>query len=81
MSTLVDILDACPAPPKPVDDNPFATARAFMAQTLADDEGLRIAYEANVAMLLHDRFNKADFTDHATRNKAAQEILHLVFYS
>ena len=79
--SVTQILGACEVDPPQTADNPFAAARLYMAQALADDEGLRIAYEANVAMLLHDHFNEADFTDHATRNDAARQILQLIFYS
>jgi len=58
--------------------NDFAEARRTMARHLKEDEGLRIGYEANVAMLLHDRYG---ITDHETRNKAAKDILRLVFES
>ena len=48
---------------------PFADCRRFMANTLKCDEGLRLGYEANVAMLLHDRYG---ITDYETRNQAAR---------
>lgn len=49
-----------------------------MAKHLREDEGLMIGYQANVAMLLHDRYG---ITDHETRNQAAKDILHLIFES
>ena len=52
--------------------NEFAEARRTMAKHLRDDEGLMIGYQANVAMLLHDRYG---ITDQETRNKAAKDIL------
>lgn len=79
--SVVQILGACEVTPKTSAGNPFAAARQYMAQALADDLGLREGYQANIAMLLHDRFNEADFTDHAVRNRAAREILQLVFFS
>jgi len=32
----------------------FKTAREFMAKSLKEDEGLRISYQANIAMLIYD---------------------------
>ena len=61
--------------------NPFARARALMAKTLKDDQGLAQGYEANVAMLLHDRFDGADFKDKEVREDAAIQILELIFQS
>jgi hypothetical protein len=54
----------------------FPKARRTMAKALRDDESLRIGYVSNVAMLLHDRYG---ITDHETRNRAAEEILELIF--
>ena len=76
---VVEILDDCKGPPPP--PNNFAEARKLMAQELADDENLRLGYQALIAVLLHDRFQRADFRDPAVRNAAANAILHLVFYS
>jgi len=59
-----------------VEDLPFPKARRTMAKALHDDEGLRLGYVANVAMLLHDRYG---ITDHKTRNEAAEAILALIF--
>jgi len=56
--------------------NLFAIARRWMARCLRRDEGLKIAYVANVAMLLHDRYG---ITDHDARTRAAEDILRLVF--
>lgn len=58
--------------------NEFAEARQTMAKHLRDDKGLRLGYEANIAMLLHDRYG---ITEHKKRNAAAQDILRLVFES
>ena len=56
--------------------NKFADARVVMAKYLREDEGLRIVYVANVAMLLHDRYG---ITDYEKRNAAAEAILNLIF--
>ena len=32
----------------------FKTAREFMAKVLKEDEGLRVSYQANIAMLIYD---------------------------
>lgn len=61
------------------DGNEFAEARALMAKELREDEGLRIGYQANVAMLLHDNFCGADFKVIETREKAAKQILKKIF--
>lgn len=50
-------------------------AREFMAKKL-EDKGLRIGYVSNIAMLLHDRYG---ITDYETRNRAAEDILNLIF--
>ncbi len=47
-----------------------------MSEHLRKDEDLRLAYEANVAMLLHDRYGITDFE---TRNRAALDVLNLLF--
>jgi len=57
---------------------PFADCRRYMANTLKCDEGLRISYEANVAMLLQDTY---DITLPAKRNQMAKDILRLIFES
>ena len=56
--------------------NLFANARRTMAYAFATDPGLSDAYRSNVAMLLCDRYN---ITDHQTRNRAAKDILDLIF--
>lgn len=60
-------------------DSDFVRARNVMREALETDEALWQAYEANVAMLLHDGFNKADFTTPLVRNGAAGAILMLIF--
>jgi len=47
-----------------------------MGDALKKDEGLKLAYVSNVAMLLHDRYG---ITDCKTRNQAAEDILKLIF--
>ena len=54
----------------------FQEAREMMGKMLAEDEGLYQGYQANVAMLLHD---KHGITDMEKRNKAADDILSLIF--
>lgn len=54
----------------------FAEARKVMAKILKEDTDLRLGYEANVAMLLHDHYGITGFEQ---RNQAAKEILNLVF--
>ena len=56
----------------------FKKARSIMAKHLLEDGGLYIAYQANVAMLLHDRHG---ITGEKERNAAADDILHLIFQS
>jgi len=41
-----------------------------------ENKDLRIGYVANIAMLLHDRYG---ITDYETRNRAAEDILILIF--
>ena len=51
-------------------------ARETMCKALEQDEGLKIAYVSNVAMLLHDRYG---ITDYDQRTQAAEDILKLIF--
>jgi hypothetical protein len=62
-------------------DNTFGDIRKAMGKEIFEDEDLLIGYVANVAMCLHDQFNRADFKDQGTRNEAARSILHLIFRS
>ena len=50
-----------------------------MRDQLASDPGLLISYHANVAMLLCDRFSNSNFRHAPTRNRAALDILNLIF--
>lgn len=58
------------------DGNRFAAARAIMGRRLDEDEGTRICYEANVAMLLHDRHG---LEKNGAAQRAAVDVLHLIF--
>ena len=60
------------------DVNPFASARKLMARELKD-ENLRIGYVANIAMLLYDRYQGADWVDQDIRESAAEDILKKIF--
>ena len=51
-------------------------ARETMCKALEQDEGLKLGYVSNVAMLLHDRYG---ITDYDQRNQAAEDILKLIF--
>jgi hypothetical protein len=51
-------------------------ARWIMRTTLKKDPDLRQAYISNVAMLLYDRWK---VKGHEDKNKAAEEILNLIF--
>lgn len=51
-------------------------AREVIAKALEQDEGFKIGYVSNIAMLLHDRY---DITDYDQRNQAAEDILKLIF--
>jgi len=53
-------------------------ARATMVQAFKEDPGFKLTYIANIAMLLHDRY---DITDYETRNRAADDLLKLIFES
>ena len=54
----------------------FSDARKIMAKHLDGDDGLYIAYHANVAMVLHD---KSGIRSERRRNQIADEILRLIF--
>jgi hypothetical protein len=68
-------------------------ARAAMAKHLSEDEGLFLTYEAAIAMYLHDNEwirrqpmprtdvlpSKRANTQHHDRNKAAEDLLNLLF--
>ena len=58
----------------------IAEARKTMRDALKDED-LSLAYVSNIAMLLYDRYNEANFSNTDTRNQAAEEILMLIFDS
>ncbi len=51
-------------------------ARETLREAFEADPGWRLTYQANVAMLLHDRYG---ITGKAARNAAANDILNLIF--
>jgi hypothetical protein len=57
--------------------NKIAKARKTIRDAFEKDEGFKLGYVANVAMLLHDRYG---ITNHEKRTKAANDILNLIFY-
>jgi len=57
----------------------FMAARRTMANAFEGDADLRHTYVANVAMLLFDRFNRADFGEREAREAAAIAVLDLIF--
>jgi hypothetical protein len=54
----------------------FTEARETMRDELRYDEGLRIGYISNIAMLLHDKYG---ITGYEERNAGAEDILNLIF--
>lgn len=54
----------------------FAEARETMANSIKEDAGIRIAYLANIAMLLSDKYGIEDYYQ---RNEAAKDIINLIF--
>ena len=56
----------------------FAQARATMRQSFEISEDLRLVYQANIAMLLSDKYG---ITDRHKRDEAAEDILKLIFFS
>lgn len=56
--------------------NKFAEARKFMSKSLREDGGLRLGYQANVAMWLYD--NCKGVTQH-NRDELAEGVLGIVF--
>jgi DNA-directed RNA polymerase subunit F len=56
--------------------NNIQNAKEVIKQELEKDEELRLTYQSNIAMLLHDRF---DLTNFEERNEAANDILKLIF--
>jgi hypothetical protein len=54
----------------------FAKAREIMGKAIAEDDSLRLTYESNVAMRLHDQHGITGFRE---RNLAAADVLSLIF--
>jgi len=63
--------------------NKFAKARKLMGETLLKDEGLYIAYQSNIAILLHDEQDRngkpIDYKDYDNRNEIGKKIINLIF--
>lgn len=57
--------------------NKIQKARNTIRRAFESDEHFKYGYVANIAMLLHDRYG---ITDYDKRNKAAEDILGLIFY-
>ena len=53
-------------------------AREQMCKAFKTDEDFRRSYVDNIAMLLHDRYG---IIDYEKRNKAANDIMELIFCS
>lgn len=51
-------------------------ARETIARGFKEDEQFRYGYQANIAMLLYDRYG---ITNYDERNHAANDILELIF--
>ena len=56
----------------------IAEARKVIGDALKEDKGLKWGYISNIAMLLHDKYG---ITNYSQRNRAAEDILRLVFWS
>lgn len=52
------------------------SARKVFKKSFEEDENFRFVYQSNIAMLLHDRYGIIDFK---TRNKAANDIMSVIF--
>ena len=52
------------------------SARKIFKEEFEKSEGFRMGYQANIAMLLHDRYG---ITDYKTRNAAANDIMAVIF--
>ena len=57
----------------------IADARTILRDAFINDVNFHIGYIANIAMLLHARYDGADFKNMKTRDQAATDILHLIF--
>ena len=68
----------CGVPFIPYNSITFQEARNKMANELTIDEGLYLGYQSNIAMYLHDNWEIVTVHD---RNKAAKELIDLIFNS
>ena len=59
--------------------NSISLARKTMSDAFKKDKDFEYAYIANIAMLLFDRYNKAQFRNVEKRESAAKDILNLIF--
>ena len=53
-------------------------ARETMRTAFDADPDFKMGYISNIAMILHDHYG---ITDYDKRNRAAEDILKLIFYS
>ena len=51
-------------------------ARKIFKKAFEENEGFRIGYQANIAMLLYDRYGIIDMEE---RNRAANDIMAVIF--
>ena len=56
-------------------------ARKTMTDSFKEDSGFEHTYVANIAMLLLDKYNKCNFRMPYNRERAAKDILKLIFNS
>lgn len=62
----------------------FPVAREIMNKHLKQDDGLRLAYTANIAMRLYDRLHEMGYKPKLKpedRDQLAEELIHLIFES
>ena len=52
-------------------------ARKVMRKAFEKDGSLLVGYVSNIAMLLHDKYG---ITNYEKRNRAAKDILNLIFW-
>ena len=57
--------------------NKIKRARKTMRKAFEKDGGFLVGYVSNIAMLLHDKYG---MTDYEIRNRAAKDILRLIFW-
>jgi hypothetical protein len=66
------------APEKISNVKNITDARTILRDAFIMDVNFHMTYIANIAMLLHDRYDGADFKNIKTRDQAANDILHLI---